>query len=145
LRQETFKQIGEGFSVASSLVQLVAGYVVTYSALLTVSNLHGGPDSPTLAILLYGVLIVVNVALAVCVSFLATGAERDGRWIWALPMSLELLATGAFIKGGVNLLTLVYTGPGEGEAAWGLVLLTYPTWGCCWYSATMWWLRRRRD
>ncbi len=26
------------------------------------------------------------------------------------------------------------TGPGGGEGGWGVILLTLPTWSCCWYS-----------
>jgi len=78
---------------------------------------------------------------------LAPTSTIEGRWVWLAPVGLVTLAVIGHLIGGhtSEIRQLFYVGNGEGEGGWVLVLVTLPTWGCCWYSAVMLWRRKQRQ
>jgi hypothetical protein len=103
------------------------------------------PETPVSQILDYVFLAAAGIALALFVTALARNSTRVGIFVWILPVAIELYAAIAesFSFGIASLgSTLLY---GKGEDGWAVMFLTFPTWGCCWYSAAMWWQRRTKD
>lgn len=92
------------------------------------------------------------VAAAACGCALVVGrffrsSALEGVWIWPIPVIILLWGVAETLvsdglAAAVNGFVFV-PGPGRGEESWG-ILLTIPTWACCWYSATMWWGHNRR-
>ncbi len=112
--------------------------------------LAGSWNLPDTAALDYVEFAIMGAGLAALVSAAFRDATRVGSLVWALPAAVATagLAWDGWLSGiGTVADYFQDPGPGRGEEAWGFLpsLLTLPTWGCCWYSAFMWWrLRGRR-
>lgn len=138
-----FDEIDTAFSPGSGLLQLLASCVAAIVAWVTVEGAHDGPDGPIEGALVYLALMFTGVILALAISHFVPGSSREGRWIWIVPTVPEvLLATFILVNGPGSLRLLIYVRPDDGDQAYGL-LITYPAWACCCYSATMSWCYRR--
>ena len=142
--EREFSFFGYGF-------QLVLAYFGTLIGLfifaITLEHVAAPTDTPAWAVVEYLFDLLVAVALALAVSRLAPTSTIEGRWVWLAPVGLVTLAVIGHLIGGhtSEIRQLFYVGNGEGEGGWVLVLVTLPTWGCCWYSAVMLWRRKQRQ
>jgi hypothetical protein len=144
----TFDKIEKDLSLASWMIQLVIAYITPivtigiamYSLRDTRFDL---PDTFFNQFLEYLFVAVIAGGLAFLISVVAKDSYAEGILVWILPATLELAAVvwGLFSDGLVPTLhgLLFSPGPGQGEGSWGIAILTQPAWGCCWYSAMMWW------
>jgi len=144
-----FQEIERPFSFAGWVLQLIFAYCAPVIVLAVLDGAIHATDSAAWQVFNYGVVCLLSVAAAWGMSALVVGSVREGRWVWVLPASVELLCVIAmfFSEGLSGPVALFYTGNGPmaGEESWGVVLLTIPTWSCCWYSVTMYWRRRRQN
>jgi len=69
----------------------------------------------------------------------------SGRWIWFLPSAVvvAILTFSLFHSGLQDDLLELFSPPPIGEAWWAVLLVTYPTLGCCGYSLGMAFPRER--
>lgn len=135
------QEVERDFSFVSWIAQLVIVYlfpVITlslFSHWLTFRNLI---LDQIISFLFIG---TVGYGLAQPASAMAWGPAKEGRWIWVLPVSIEIAVGASALLSEGFLATwhglFFVPGPGQGEGSWAIVLLTLPTWGCCCYSATM--------
>ncbi len=133
--------------MVSWAVQLLLASVAPVIALVVLESALNTQDTLAPQLLGYAFLAVVGTVLAFVVSAFNRDLVEVGVWIWVLPIIIEIWAiiSEGYSKGGlasVGHLFLV-PGPGRGEEGLGL-LITYPTWSSCWYSAAMWWRFRQR-
>jgi hypothetical protein len=141
-----FEQLDDGPSFGSWVFQLLLAYfgplvllMITWAGLVT------GEDSPGLTLCEYVFIALISSAIASIVSTIASRATVEGRWVWVFPTALFLVVlVDAASRNMGEVKYMFYVGPGEGEAGWGLMLLTMPTWSCCCYSLAMN-LRRRHN
>jgi hypothetical protein len=141
-----FGQLREEAPFGSWAVQLGLAYVGPLAILMIASPyLFHGPDSPLLTLCEYLFIGFVSAALASGIAVTAFDATAEGRLVWIVPAGMFFAAPAIEGHRTVRELRhLFYTGPGEGESGWEMLLLTMPTWGCCCYSLVMR-LWRRRD
>jgi hypothetical protein len=138
-----FEQLETGFSYGSTVFQIIVAYIAAYVTALSIGSAYGGPDSPALAVLTYSGLTFAAAALSFAISLISPSSSREGRWIWVVPMTFELLfVTLLAADEPSHLLTVIYVGPENGEDGWGMFLLTTPAWFFVSYSATMQWRYR---
>jgi len=127
---------------ASQLAAAVCGPMIVFTILASVVELR---DTLLAQLFSYAFVAALAMTLAIAIYAFAPVTAREGRWVWVIPAVLECLAIIWQISiGGIGSAWYVFffvRGPGRGEASLGL-LLTYPTWACCCYSAGMWWRRR---
>jgi hypothetical protein len=134
-------------SMGSWAWQLVLAYCIPFIGLASLESALDATDSPGWQVLGYVVVMLLSIALALLVSRLFVESPREGRWVFLLPgLIVTLFGLALCTKSMDKALELFYfrTGPLSGESGWGVMLLTWPTWGCCWYSAAMWFVRRKR-
>jgi hypothetical protein len=112
--------------------------VVVFSGMLG----HGSSLFPY-----YAVTCLASLGIAQTTSRVLPAWVAVGRWIWLLPVLLELvsLTRNVFLWGVPTTLHefIGFGAPMAPEEEWGIVLLTLPVWSCCWYSALMWWHIRK--
>jgi hypothetical protein len=139
--QREFSFFGYGFQLVLAYFGTLIGFFVVAIAL--------GPraDSPVWQILYYPVVLLLAVGLALAVSRLAPTSTIEGRWVWVAPIGLVTLAVVWDLIGGQasEARQVFYFGNEGGDAGLVLYLFTLPAWGCCWYSAAMFWRRRQRE
>ena len=131
-------------SFVSWMLQLVIAYSApTIALMVTWPNL---PDTTFNQILEYLFVLGAATALALLISTVAKDSPAEGILVCIIPAALELTATawGLFSEGLAPTVHALFfsPGPGQGEGSWGVVLITQPVCGCCWYSAVMCWRRR---
>ena len=136
-----FQQIAKSdYSFWAWLTQLLAatvGPIVFWGALQSVLHLR---DTLPVQLSGYACRASLSIGLAIAVSR-ANHWAKTGTWIWVLPFLAESWLIYWVISHGERVGTLFLIT--EGEEGWGL-LITWPVWNCCWYSATMWLLLHRR-
>jgi hypothetical protein len=143
-----FGEVQREFSFVGWAFQLVFSYFGPLFVLFLVAGTFQATDSPAWQIADYAVALLTGVALAMLGSSVAPTSVREGRWVWVIPGPIFLVFAGPSILLNPHTGVLwFYIDPGWdlGEAGWGVALLTLPTWGCCWYAATMHWVARRRQ
>jgi hypothetical protein len=145
-----FDKIERDRSFVSWVIQLLIAYSVPVITLaITLSYLPDTPDTVLNQLIEYLFVAGVASALALLVSAIATDSFAEGVLIWIVPAGLEFIAVvwGLSSDGLVSTLhgLFLVPGPGQGEGSWGVVILTQPAWGCCWYSAIMWWRLRTKQ
>ena len=86
----------------------------------------------------YLIIAATSCALAVGAYHWSPAFVLEGTRVWILPTCVELTFALVALKGGIGLIDLIYVAPGQGERGWGILFLTWPTFGCCVYSMTMW-------
>jgi hypothetical protein len=92
----------------------------------------------------YMIFAAIGAGLAVVVSNSRPSTAEPGRWVFASPVAIELLAVIIEPhRSEIANFFWVRPGPMAGESSWVLMLLTLPTWSCCMYSSVMWWRVRR--
>jgi len=124
-------------------IQLTFAYFCPLVVVVILSVLLSAPDSVMWQFLDYLIFGLVSLVLALSVSQLFPGSTAEGRWIWTMPVGL--LVCGVLWDMTLGRLDSALTAlVGTGEVGWVKVLITLPAWGCCWYSATMAWRRRRQ-
>src|SRR5713226_6982522 len=129
-----FQTVDSGPSFGSLFLQLFLAYFGPSALLIAFHVWLPAPDTPVWQMLDCVFLAVAGIALALLVTALARNSARVGIFVWILPAAIELWAAiDESLLFGISSLgsTLFY---GQGEDSWVVVLLTYPTWGCCWYS-----------
>jgi lysylphosphatidylglycerol synthetase-like protein (DUF2156 family) len=142
--EREFSFFGYGF-------QLVLAYFGTLIGLfifaIAMEHAASATDSPAWAVVTYFFCLLLAVALALAVSALAPTSNIEGRWVWVAPVGLVAVGVVLDLIGGhgSEIRQLFYVGSDEGEAGWVLVLVTLPAFGCCCYSAMMFWRRRQRE
>lgn len=99
-------------------------------------------NTTTWNILEYLIVMILSIALALMVSLPLPSSVLEGRYVFVVPVATEIWAV-ALSKNSKEAVDFFYAGSGpmSGEASWALVLITLPTWGCCWYSVVMYWRR----
>jgi hypothetical protein len=139
--EREFSFFGYGF-------QLVLAYFGTLIGLF-IFAIAVGPraDGPVWQILYYPIVLLLAVVLALAVSRLAPTSTIEGRWVWVAPVGLVafVIAWSLYLDHPSEAGDMFYFGNEGGEAGLGLYFVTLPTWGCCCYSATMFWRRRQRE
>src|SRR5579875_1641429 len=141
-----FEEVEPDRSFASWLLQLLLAYFGPLIVLGITEALLNIPDTMAPQILEYVAVGVFSAGAAALVSTVVPNALREGRAVWILPAGVEIIGIlSELIPHGLRSASLFffYT-PGQGEEAWGVLLLTLPTWSCCCYSATAWWRLRNR-
>jgi hypothetical protein len=134
------------FSPAGWLSQTFLAYIAPAIGLVVIlSGLAGATDTAGWNAVPYFAIPLLAAALATGVSAVFPSSTIEGELVWALPAVIELcIFVWALCYEPSKVLQVFYVGPHEGEAGWVLGLFTIPTWGCGWYSATMYWRRKRR-
>lgn len=141
-----FESIGEDISFGAWVTQLLLAYTGPLLALGLLESVVHWADTPAATALQYLLIAILAVVLSLSVAFVFPNSSREGRWTWVLPAALELIVLLALYSHSLaQMRTLFYVPPGEGEAGWGIVLITLPTWSCCCYSGAMWYWRKRRN
>ena len=143
-----FDELDREFSFGSALIQLIVVYVTPFVALASLEGLLSmGEDTVLSDILGYVFIAAAGIALALLISTILPGSVFEGSTIWILPAGAEFgCAVWDTAWGRTQEIPAYFFG--RGEAGWVMALLTMPTWGCCCYSAAMYWrLRgsRKRD
>ena len=143
VRLAMFDKIERDFSFGSWVLQLLAAYCAPIVLLGILETSLAVQDTSMTQLLRYAFVAAAAVALALLISAFIGGSVREGKRIWIIPVLFEVSAfvsAMASVDAGSRLRALVWVAdPGRGEESWTMVLLTLPTWGCCWYSAAMWW------
>jgi hypothetical protein len=144
-----FDEVQREFSFGSWFLQFFLAFCSPVVVLAVLESRLNIQDTLQSQVLGYLFLAATAVAMALLISAITKESASEGSWVWMIPSALEVPAViWQALSGGI--MSAVHgfffvAGPGQGEESWGL-LLTLPTWSCCWYSAAMWWrLRRRRD
>jgi hypothetical protein len=142
-----FEELERDYSYLSWILQsLLAFFGPIILLMILASLLEPYGDTPTSLVLEYLFIAFAGFALALALAAIARSSPSEGRFVSVVPVSLVLLicVRQAASFGIRSLIPFFYVaGPGSAEEGWVLMLLTFPTWGCCWYSAAMWWRRRR--
>lgn len=140
-----FQTVDSGPSFGSLLLQLFMAYCGPIAILIAFHVWLHAPETPASQILDYVFLAAAGIALALFVTALTGNSTKLGIFVWVLPAAIELYAAiSESLSFGIASLgsTLLY---GQGEDGWVVMVLTLPTWSCCWYSAATWWRRRTKD
>lgn len=136
-----FLDVEEPFSFGGWVLQSLLAYFGPVAAVAILSGATGAADTALWQISGYGFILFLASAAALMVSVLVPSHMTEGCRVWAVPLLTELIVLAAALhsKGlsGVRSLFYISAAPMGGEAAWGVALLTLPTWSCVWYSVTM--------
>ena len=141
-----FELLAKPPSFGAYLVQLLIAYCGPMIGFVVVDRALGGTDSATWQILAYLIVgaLGLNFALGLCA--VLPNWVQEGCWVWTVPSFCWVVVTcSTLLHGGpAEFEDMLYTksGPMEGERGWLIFLVTLPTWGCCWYSATMYRCRK---
>lgn len=142
--EPTFRLHEREFSMALWTMQLVVVYCGPTLLLALIENALGEPAAPIEeAVVGFSGVALIAFLAALAMDRLSPGSAREGVWVWLLPTCL--LAAGVLFDAlsMPNELAGFFYAP-RGDPDPTPVLLTVPTWGCCWYSAATYWRRRRR-
>ncbi len=141
------REIEREWSFVSWVLQLLLAYCGTLAALFRIEIALNGTDSIPWQLLSYLLALLIGAALALVISAVAPWSANAGRWVWVIPVCF-LVSCGVidaiYVPSDLRYYLFMDPRPSEGESGWVVVLVTLPTWGCCWYSATMRWRWRRR-
>ena len=123
------------FLFQQALVPIVGFLAVAFTSDVPRAFTFGIPN-PTLENF-WGTLIAL--LLPFCAALIARRAaprlSKDGRLIWAAPISLVMLCLiGDSVRSGFKSTIANYFNPQIGEAGWVFVLLLIPTYSCVAYS-----------
>ena len=138
----TFEEVEREFSFGSWLFQLVVTYPVPVVLLGILENRLSAPDTFIIQVLGYAFVALMGITLAFLVSKVSRESAKEGSWIWLVPTALVIAAVLWQLCSGGIASTFHGFLFGHGEESWGMVILTIPTFGCCCYSAAMWWQLR---
>jgi len=134
--------------VVSCAVQLLLAYVAPVIALMILQSALNSQDTRAFQLFGYAFLAVVGAGLGLVVSTLNRDWVQVGVWVWILPVIIEIwqIISEGHSTGGLASVGYLFLAPwpSQGEEMLGVVLITYPTWSSCWYSAAMWWVLRQR-
>lgn len=143
------QQVERAFSFVGWLLQLLLAYIGPSAALMVAASVASIDSTYAWPwwVFNYAAVAVLAAVTALGVSALFPGLAIQGRWVWVLPVIFEISSLVFDLHSQPSEVPLFFCVPSsmDGEAGLVVVLLTVPTWGCCWYSAVMWWRGRRRE
>jgi hypothetical protein len=119
-----FEEVKRGFSFWSWIFQLVLAYCGAVAILAIQYRWLNVQDRVLSQVLSFMFVAVTEFGMALLTSAVASDSAPEGSLIWIVPAGFEIVG-----------IVLKIVSP----YGWVAVLFALPTWGYCWYSATMWW------
>jgi tellurite resistance protein TehA-like permease len=136
-----FHQVAREFSISRWTVQLLAVYCIPTLLAGLLENSLRNPYSPAWQASIFPVVALIGGVAGVGVYRMASDLAQEGVWVWLLPTCVlaafilcDRFSTVSDFKG------FFYAPAGDPDPV--PAILTLPTWGCCWYSAGMYWRSR---
>ena len=139
-----FHQLEREFSTARWLVQLVAVYCGPVLLFALIESTPQRPLSPAISdVAAFPFVALIGLLAGVGIQRLAPDSAREGAWVWLLPSCVLALFLLCDRFSSVSDFSGFFYAP-AGDPDPVPVILTTATWGCCWYSAAIYWRRRSR-
>ena len=121
-------------------VQSLAAYLIPLALDLILASCINESNTVGWEVANYAFFVLAGLICGALVATLVPASKESGRWVWAGPVALMLFCAISEITAGHFDITSLWFG--MGEAGWIKLFVTWPTLGCCTYSAAMQWARR---